>query len=273
MLSPMSEGRQRSTAVLEATMPASRHWVHPSTGYPPLRALPAQAEPVVFGSDARQPAETSANRASNRLGVIKVTVFARDAILRAGITDQLRTVPGLELVDERGVVADSVAVIVADELDGEVVGAIRAIRRCGCERIIAVASRFSRFDAEAAVRSGIRGLLRRADAKPDRLAELIANAANGGDMVATSSLALTEMLERPVEPEAGVPAGPPSFGLTNRDVEVLRLIAEGESTAAIARAMAYSESTIKNTIHTIVRQLGARNRAHAVATALRVQVI
>ena len=54
---------------------------------------------------------------------------------------------------------------------------------------------------------------------------------------------------------------------------MLRLVADGESTAAIARRLAYSESTIKNTMHTIVRQLGARNRAHAVASAVRARIV
>jgi DNA-binding NarL/FixJ family response regulator len=61
--------------------------------------------------------------------------------------------------------------------------------------------------------------------------------------------------------------------LSGRDVKVLRLLAEGQSTAEIAVDLAYSESTIKNVIHDMVGQLGARNRAHAVALAIRGGVI
>jgi DNA-binding NarL/FixJ family response regulator len=61
--------------------------------------------------------------------------------------------------------------------------------------------------------------------------------------------------------------------LVGRDLEVLRLLAEGRSTAGIADDLAYSESTIKNVIHDIVCQLGARNRAHAVAMAIRAGLI
>ncbi len=56
---------------------------------------------------------------------------------------------------------------------------------------------------------------------------------------------------------------------SQRDLSVLRLLADGRSTAGIAEDLAYSESTIKNVIHDLVRQLGARNRAHAVAKAIR----
>lgn len=61
--------------------------------------------------------------------------------------------------------------------------------------------------------------------------------------------------------------------LSARDVKVLRLLSDGCSTADIADDLAYSESTIKNIIHDLVRQLGARNRAHAVAMAIRAGVI
>jgi DNA-binding NarL/FixJ family response regulator len=72
------------------------------------------------------------------------------------------------------------------------------------------------------------------------------------------------------------PAPPPPTwltALTARDVDVLRLLADGRSTAAIADDLAYSESTIKNVIHDLVRQLDARNRAHAVALAIRAGAI
>jgi DNA-binding NarL/FixJ family response regulator len=69
-------------------------------------------------------------------------------------------------------------------------------------------------------------------------------------------------------------AAPPWLAaLTPRDINVLRLLADGRSTAVIADDLAYSESTIKNVIHDLVRQLGARNRAHAVAMAVRSQLI
>jgi DNA-binding NarL/FixJ family response regulator len=68
----------------------------------------------------------------------------------------------------------------------------------------------------------------------------------------------------------GPPAAPPwPKEWSQRDLSVLRLLADGRSTAGIAADLAYSESTIKNVIHDLVRQLGARNRAHAVAVAIR----
>lgn len=86
---------------------------------------------------------------------------------------------------------------------------------------------------------------------------------------------------RPANQSAGLPrqwrnTGPPpawAVDLSTRDVNVLRLLADGRSTSDIAVDLAYSESTIKNIIHDLVHQLGARNRAHAVAMAIRAGVI
>ena len=63
-------------------------------------------------------------------------------------------------------------------------------------------------------------------------------------------------------------------GLTPHDVDVLRLLAEGWTTAAIAHQLVYAESTIKKEVHIARRaRLGARNRTHAVALAIRGRVI
>jgi predicted transcriptional regulator len=47
------------------------------------------------------------------------------------------------------------------------------------------------------------------------------------------------------------------------------LVADGEDSDEIARAMGYAERTVKNIVHDICTKLGARNRAHAVAIAIR----
>jgi DNA-binding NarL/FixJ family response regulator len=52
-------------------------------------------------------------------------------------------------------------------------------------------------------------------------------------------------------------------------VEVLRLIADGFDTREIASKLSYSERTVKNVLHGITTRLRLRNRAHAVAYALR----
>jgi DNA-binding NarL/FixJ family response regulator len=62
-------------------------------------------------------------------------------------------------------------------------------------------------------------------------------------------------------------------GLTQREFEVLRLLADGGSTCDIAKRMSYSERTVKNIVHDVLAKLNGRTRAHAVALAARRGVI
>jgi DNA-binding NarL/FixJ family response regulator len=62
-------------------------------------------------------------------------------------------------------------------------------------------------------------------------------------------------------------------GFSSREVDVLRLVAEGYDTEEIARMLAYSERTVKNVIHGVTARFNLRNRCHAVAYAVRAGVI
>lgn len=57
--------------------------------------------------------------------------------------------------------------------------------------------------------------------------------------------------------------------LTGRELDVLRLLAEGGSTRDIAQRMSYSERTVKNIVRDVLGKLQGRTRAHAVAVASR----
>ncbi len=61
--------------------------------------------------------------------------------------------------------------------------------------------------------------------------------------------------------------------LTRRQREILQLIADGESTTVAARELGLSEETIKTHTKNVLARLGARNRTHAVAIALRESLI
>ena len=62
-------------------------------------------------------------------------------------------------------------------------------------------------------------------------------------------------------------------GLTDRELQVLALLAEGESTRGIAGRIAYSERTVKNLVHDVLLKMNCRNRPHAVAEATRQGII
>jgi len=69
------------------------------------------------------------------------------------------------------------------------------------------------------------------------------------------------------------PIGANSAKLTTREIEVLRLLADGYDTAEIAEKMCYSERSVKHIIQGVTQRLNLRNRPHAVAYALRAGMI
>jgi DNA-binding NarL/FixJ family response regulator len=73
--------------------------------------------------------------------------------------------------------------------------------------------------------------------------------------------------------EVLAPRGLAFSGLTDRETNVLRLVADGYDTAEIAGRLAWSERTVKNVIHDITTRLQLRNRSHAVAYAVRAGLI
>lgn len=73
----------------------------------------------------------------------------------------------------------------------------------------------------------------------------------------------------PAEPDAGTPAGEDQERLTPREAEVLGLLGQGQTNAAIAASLLISESTVKFHVKNILLKLGATSRADAVARYLR----
>jgi DNA-binding NarL/FixJ family response regulator len=73
--------------------------------------------------------------------------------------------------------------------------------------------------------------------------------------------------------EPATAAGPGPGGLSEREIDVLRLLADGQDTAQIAARLRYSERTIKKILQDLTTRLQLRNRTHAVSYALRIGAI
>jgi DNA-binding NarL/FixJ family response regulator len=118
------------------------------------------------------------------------------------------------------------------------------------------------------VESGVRAVTRRCEATPARLSQLLRAAANGGGELPSDLLG--QLLDQVGQLNRGLgPRGLGLNGLTDRENTVLRLVAEGLSTREIATKLCYSERTIKAVIQELTTRLYLRNRAHAVAYAVR----
>jgi ATP/maltotriose-dependent transcriptional regulator MalT len=116
--------------------------------------------------------------------------------------------------------------------------------------------------AEALARVGERDRARREAAEATRALRQLgaAGAADRGD-------ALLRELERPEPPRTG--PGP----LTQRQLEILRLVAQGASNAEIARRLSLSEHTVKRHVANLLTRLGLKTRAAAAAHAARLGLL
>jgi len=200
---------------------------------------------------------------------IPVFVYAGDPISQAGMASQLRGRPELRVVGEGEVDTAAVAVVVADEVDDEVVRSVKALQRNGCPRVVMVATQLDDGGLLSAVEAGACGLLRRAEATPDQLATVVVRAAAGDGALPPDLLGrLLEQVGH-IQRQILEPRGFRVSGLTEREVRVLRLVADGHNTAEIASQLAYSERTIKNVIQDVITRFQLRNRSHAVAYAVR----
>ncbi len=159
--------------------------------------------------------------------------------------------------------------VVADAVDEETLTTLRSLKRQGRSRAVLIATQLGDGDLVRAVEAGVVGLIRRAEARPDRLVAAIRAAAAGEGTVPPDLLGkLLDEVGRLQRTVLG-PRGIPFSGLAAREVEVLRLVAEGWGTAQIARKLSYSERTVKNVLHDVTTRLQLRNRSHAVAYAMR----
>lgn len=198
-----------------------------------------------------------------------VYVQALDPLTQAGITGALRGRPELQLVDEVDLPDAAVAVVAMDDVGDEGLQAVRALKRSGCARIVLVVAQPEETGMLAAIEAGVCGLVRRAEATPEALTAAILAAAAGNGTLPPDLLGRLLSAVGRLQQQVLNPRGLTFTSLTEREIDVLALVAEGFDTCEISAKLAYSERTIKNVIHDVTLRLNLRNRTHAVAYALR----
>ncbi|MFJ8579952.1 LuxR C-terminal-related transcriptional regulator [Micromonospora sp. NPDC093277] len=200
---------------------------------------------------------------------LPVHLYSTDVISRAGVVSQLRPRPEVLLLDESEAEQAVVAVIVSDSIDEPTLRTLRALRSRGRSALVLVVTQVDDAGLVAAVEHGVAGIVRRSEASADRLVAVIGAAAAGEGAVPPDLLGRLLQQVGALQREVLGPRGLTFSGLAEREVEVLRLVAEGLDTAEIAAKLAYSQRTIKNILHDVTSRLHLRNRCHAVAYALR----
>jgi DNA-binding NarL/FixJ family response regulator len=200
---------------------------------------------------------------------VPVYLHASDPISYVGVAGQLRPRPEIRVLDAQEMHEAAVGVVVTDTIGDDVLRTLRELRCAGVPQLVVVAARIDDGDLAAVVEVGVAGLVRRAEATPDRLVTVIMSAADGDGCVPPDLLGRLLSQVGRLQRQVLGPRGWTFSGLTEREIDVLRLVADGFDTAEIAVKLSYSQRTVKNVLHDVTSRLHLRNRSHAVAYALR----
>jgi DNA-binding NarL/FixJ family response regulator len=203
----------------------------------------------------------------------RVALQPVDPIDQAGLTRILTAYPAFEILPAARSAAADVLVVVADRLTD---ARMAVLRRCAAEtqaRIVLVVDELTESELTTLVECRVVAVLTRSTCTPEQLTNAVAAAASSAEVM-PSDLAgeLPDHLER-LRREVLALRGLNPARLTSREIEILQLMAEGLDTREIASKLSFSERTVKNVLHGITQRLHLRNRAHAVAYALRTGAI
>jgi DNA-binding NarL/FixJ family response regulator len=206
---------------------------------------------------------------------IRVGIADDQALVRSGFRMILDARPDIEVVGEAEDGQQAVElvrefqpdVLLLDvrmpNLDG--IEATRRIVATGSATRILILTTFDLDEyVDGAVRAGASGFLLK-DARPTELADAIRLVASGNGLLAPTAVA--RLYERFSAPPSGETNAARLETLTERELEILQLVAEGLSNAEIATRLVLGETTIKTHVSNLLRKLGVRDRVHAVIAA------
>jgi DNA-binding NarL/FixJ family response regulator len=203
---------------------------------------------------------------------VKLFVVDPHTIYRRGLAVCLEGLPEVDSVGQ----ADSVRAAWEDDalfdadlviVDHAMTGGpdfVAAVGEAASAPVVVCSSLCDEDAVLAALQNGAAGVLRKDTLTTDTLASAVRAAVNGNGVV-TSEL-LHELLEGLSGNGDDKRA---AARLTDREQQVLSLIAAGHPTREVAQKLCYSERTVKNVLHDVVTKMGARSRSQAVAHAVR----
>ena len=208
--------------------------------------------------------------------LIHILIVDDHAIVRDGIRSLLTTIPDIDVVGEAGNGREAIThftryqpdVVLMDlvmpDMDG--IQAIQAIIEKQPDAKILVLTSFSTDDKVfPAIKAGASGYLLK-DSDSDELVRSIHEVQRGESSIdpKIARKLLRELAEPPAKPQPN-DVDP----LTVRELEVLKLVAQGQSNAEIAENLVISEGTVRTHVSNILGKLHLASRTQATLYALR----
>ena len=237
----------------------------------------ASAGPAASPSKAPPPAPVQGPAASKK---IRVLIVDDHAVVRQGLRTFIDLQDDMSVVGEGANGAEAVELaarlqpdvilldLVMPEMDG-VQATAKIIERSPSSRVLILTSFGEDDKVFPAIRAGAQGYLLK-DIHPDALVQALRDAQQGKVQLHPD---IARKLMSAVAGAAGASAAPPAAApagdLTERELEVLRLIARGMNNREIAETMIISEKTVKTHVSNLLGKLAVEDRTQAAIWALK----
>ena len=211
------------------------------------------------------------------MSAVRVLLVDDQALFREALGTLLDARPEVEVVGEAGdghQALERAATLAPDvvlmDLHMPVLDGIAATRRLRVEqpgvRVLALTTFDDDEDVFAALRAGALGYLLK-DVSADRLVEAVQAAARGESVLQPSVAAKVVARFAQLDDAPRARPQPLVVPLSDRELDVLRLLADGRSNREIATALFLAEGTVKNHVTNVLAKLGARDRTQAALRA------
>ena len=203
----------------------------------------------------------------------RVAVWAADQITMNGLAQTLMGSLEVFLATDDLPEAVDVLVYAVDRVNSTAIAALRRMVSWTAAPVVLVATEFDRAHLLSAVECRVVAVLHRSTTTGERLVNAVDLAVRGGGALPPDLLGNLLRQLQGLQREGLMPLGPKSVSLSQREIDVVRLLADGWGTEEIANELRYSERTVKNVIHALLGRLGVRNRPHLVAFGARAGIL
>lgn len=205
---------------------------------------------------------------------VTVAVRATDRVTEDGANAYLRTCADIRWLPFEECGRADVLLFLAGRVTDRTLALLRrtAVRPDGgVLPVVLVAEVIAERQLTQAIEYGVVSVLIRGSAGFPHIVETLVESGRGGSRM--PGALVRQLVRRTHARERGLDDVTSRAGLEAREIEVLRLLADGLGTGEIAGRLSYSERTIKAVIHDVVKRLGLRNRTHAVVYGMREGII
>lgn len=202
---------------------------------------------------------------------VRVLIQATDPITYVGLSSYLRSRQEVTVVEHRD--EADVQVFSTERVSPDALSRLRHLTDDVSRPTVLMTGELDEAPLLTLVECHVVAILPKNSVTGDQLVDCVLAAAAGNGVMPRDVLGTLLRRIKVLQREVLAPNGLSASGLEPREVDVLRLVAEGWGTEEIAKELAYSERTVKNVIFNLTTRLHLRNRAHAVAYALRAGVI